>query len=89
MYMVSCIDLEPIIIVAFLGKDTLKRCNRDTGIPNANSTGTSKRPSNVKQFKALHEWLTFSFTPSAVKVGCVVNLETLPLTFNLAIFVIL
>ena len=53
---------------------------------NANSTGTSERPSNIKQFKALQEWFTFSFTPPAVKAECVVNLETLPLTFNLAIF---
>ena len=26
MYRVSCIDLELVIILAFLGKDTLKRC---------------------------------------------------------------
>ena len=30
---------------------------------------TSERPSNIKQFKALHEWFTLSFTPPAVKAG--------------------
>ena len=61
-YRVSCIDLELIIILAFLGKDTLERCNSDTGMPNANSTGTSERPSNIKQSKALQEWFTFVFS---------------------------
>ena len=57
------IDSDLIIILAFLGKDTLKGCDRDTGTPNANSTGT------FKQFQALIERFTFSFTPPAVKAG--------------------
>ena len=52
------IDSKLIIILAFLGKNTLKRCNRDTGTPNANSTGTSEKPSNLKQFQALLERFT-------------------------------
>ena len=88
-YRVSCIDLELIIILAFLGKDTLKRSNRDTGMPNTNSTGTSERPSNIKQFQALIEWFTFSFAPPAVKAGGVQSTLTLchwNLTFQSLLF---
>ena len=37
------IGSELVIILAFLVKDTLKRCDSDTGMPNANSTGRPLR----------------------------------------------
>ena len=91
MWRVSGINLELVIILAFLDRDILKRCDRNTGGPNSISTGTSEKPSNVKQLKTLHKRFTFSFLPPppAVKaVGVQSTLKTLPLDFYMTIFVI-
>ena len=89
---VSGINLELVIILAFLDRDILKRCDRSTGGSNAISTGASEKPSNVNQLKTLHKRFPFSFPPRpppAVKaVGVQSTLKTLPLELNLAIFVI-
>ena len=87
---VSCIDLELIIILAFVIKDTLKRCYRDTRRSNANSTGASETLSTMKQLKVLCEGFTFSLsTPCSQGSRGAVNLEKIPLKSKLAISVIL